>query len=175
MVCLRRRGGTLNHLEYRDGFAGIFAHPYPLDPSYCWHIPVYRSPITGVALRVGYGPLNDKSVDQVVTTWTLCTIPDPVRALREWRRVLKPGGQLLFIEHGRSPQPTVATWQDRLTPVQKVLCGGCHLNRPIDTLIQSAGFQIETLRKFYMKAPRVMGYIYQGMATNVSSRTASTH
>jgi ubiquinone/menaquinone biosynthesis C-methylase UbiE len=84
-------------------------------------------------------PLKDASVDTVVTTWTLCSIPDAPRALFDMRRVLRPNGRLLFVEHGRAPDPNVMWWQDRLTPVWKRLGGGCHLNRAIGTLIKSRG------------------------------------
>ncbi len=88
-------------------------------------------------------PLDDGSVDTVVTTWTLCTIPDPPRALAEMRRVLRPGGALLFVEHGRAPEPGVARWQDRLDPLWSRVAGGCHLNRKIGELISAGGFRIE--------------------------------
>jgi ubiquinone/menaquinone biosynthesis C-methylase UbiE len=90
-------------------------------------------------------PLEDATVDTVVTTWTLCTIPDAGRALSEMRRVLKPGGRLLFVEHGRAPDPNVVWWQDRLTPMWKRLGGGCHLNRAIETLIQGLRISVRTI------------------------------
>jgi len=96
-------------------------------------------------------PLQDASVDTVVTTWTLCSIPDALRALCDMRRVLRPGGRLLFVEHGRAPDPKVIWWQDRLTPVWKRLGGGCHLNRAIGTLIEGAGFQFDRLHTGYMR------------------------
>jgi SAM-dependent methyltransferase len=83
-------------------------------------------------------PLDDASVDTVLTTWTLCSIPDVRAALAEMRRVLKPGGSFLFVEHGRAPEQGVARWQNRLTPVWRPISGGCHLNRPINTLIQNS-------------------------------------
>jgi ubiquinone/menaquinone biosynthesis C-methylase UbiE len=89
-------------------------------------------------------PLEDCSVDTVVTTWTLCTIPEVLAALQEMRRVLKPGGQLLFVEHGQAPEPRVRKWQDRLMPAWKRIGGGCHLNRPIRELIERH-FRIHTL------------------------------
>src|SRR3974390_2201925 len=90
-------------------------------------------------------PLDSASIDTVVTTWTLCTIANAAQALGEMRRVLKPGGALLFVEHGRAPEPGVARWQDRLDPLWSHLAGGCHLNRKIDDLIGRNGFRIETV------------------------------
>jgi ubiquinone/menaquinone biosynthesis C-methylase UbiE len=90
-------------------------------------------------------PLESKCVDTVVTTWTLCSIPDAPQALREMLRVLKPGGHLLFVEHGLAAEPNVRWWQDHITPMWKRIAGGCHLNRAIDTLIEGAGFQLERL------------------------------
>jgi ubiquinone/menaquinone biosynthesis C-methylase UbiE len=109
-------------------------------------------------------PLEDYSVDTVVTTWTLCSIPDANRALHEMRRVLKPGGQLLFVEHGRAPDPGVRWWQDRLTPIWKRLGGGCHLNRAIKDLIENTGFRIERLANGYMRGPKPMTFMYEGSA-----------
>lgn len=109
-------------------------------------------------------PLEDRSVDTVVTTWTLCSIPDVSAALREMRRVLKPTGQLLFVEHGQAPDEGVRQWQDRLTPAWKYIGGGCHLNRPIRALVESAGFSIEQLQTGYMKGPRPMTFMYEGRA-----------
>jgi ubiquinone/menaquinone biosynthesis C-methylase UbiE len=109
-------------------------------------------------------PLKDASVDTVVTTWTLCSIPDLLRALRDMRRVLRPGGRLLFVEHGLAPDPNVIWWQDRLTPVWKRLGGGCHLNRAIGTLIEGAGFQFDRLQTGYMRGPKPMTFMYEGSA-----------
>jgi ubiquinone/menaquinone biosynthesis C-methylase UbiE len=109
-------------------------------------------------------PLEKASFDTVVTTWTLCTIPDADRALREMRRVLKPGGRLLFVEHGRAPDPKVVWWQDRLTPIWKLIGGGCHLNRPISSLIEGAGFRFERLETNYMPGPKPMTFMYEGSA-----------
>jgi ubiquinone/menaquinone biosynthesis C-methylase UbiE len=105
-------------------------------------------------------PLDSASVDTVVTTWTLCTIPDAHRALGELRRVLKPGGALLFVEHGRAPEPGVARWQDRLDPLWRRLAGGCHLNRKIDALITGSGFRIDALAN----TPRTHTFLYEGRA-----------
>jgi ubiquinone/menaquinone biosynthesis C-methylase UbiE len=109
-------------------------------------------------------PLEGGSVDTAVTTWTLCSIPDASRSLHEMRRVLKPTGRLLFVEHGRAPEPNVRRWQDRLTPVWKRVAGGCHLNRAIRTLIESAGFQFERIETGYMRGPRPMVFMYEGSA-----------
>ena len=110
-------------------------------------------------------PLADAAFDTVVMTWTLCSIPDPVAALSEMRRVLKPGGQLLFVEHGLSPEPGVARWQRWLTPCWSHIGGGCHLNRKTDDLIGAAGFSLDTLDTGYIKGPKPWSFMYQGRAT----------
>jgi ubiquinone/menaquinone biosynthesis C-methylase UbiE len=109
-------------------------------------------------------PVEKGSVDTVVTTWTLCSIPDAGRALREMSRVLKPTGRLLFVEHGRAPDPNVRWWQDNLTPVWKRVGGGCHLNRPIKLLIEDAGFEVERCETGYMSGPKPMTFMYEGSA-----------
>jgi ubiquinone/menaquinone biosynthesis C-methylase UbiE len=109
-------------------------------------------------------PLADRSVDTVVTTWTLCSIPDVAKALREARRVLKPGGSLLFVEHGHAPDASVAAWQRRIEPLWKPLAGGCHLTRRIDRLVREAGFEIVELENEYLKGPRPLTYTYCGRA-----------
>jgi ubiquinone/menaquinone biosynthesis C-methylase UbiE len=109
-------------------------------------------------------PFPDRQFDTVITTWTLCSIPAVSTALNEMRRVLKPTGRLLFVEHGRAPEENVRRWQDRLTPVWKCIGGGCHLNRPIRELIEGAGFRIEHLQTGYMKGPKPMTYMYEGRA-----------
>lgn len=109
-------------------------------------------------------PLDDKSINTVLTSWTLCTIPDVQRALGEARRVLKPNGRLLFVEHGLAPDASVQKWQNWLTPAWKRIGGGCHLNRPIRALIESAGFRIERLETGYMNALKPMTFMYEGAA-----------
>jgi ubiquinone/menaquinone biosynthesis C-methylase UbiE len=110
-------------------------------------------------------PLEDQSVDTVLLTFTLCTIPDWHLALEQMSRVLKPGGELLFLEHGESPDDSIRKWQNRVTPGWKKLAGGCHLNRNIADLIRHAGFDIIELENLYVpKAPKIAGYIYKGRA-----------
>jgi len=109
-------------------------------------------------------PLEEASFDTVLTTWSLCSIPDAGAALTEIRRVLKPSGCLLFVEHGRAPDRSVARWQDRITPVWKPIAGGCHLNRPIDALIGQAGFTIADLHAGYMLGPKPFTFMYEGRA-----------
>jgi ubiquinone/menaquinone biosynthesis C-methylase UbiE len=109
-------------------------------------------------------PLDNGSVDTVVTTWTLCSIPDAGRALSEMYRVLNTAGRLLFVEHGRAPEPNVCWWQDHLTPVWKRLGGGCHLNRSIKMLIEDAGFRFERCETGYMRGPKPMTFMYEGSA-----------
>jgi ubiquinone/menaquinone biosynthesis C-methylase UbiE len=109
-------------------------------------------------------PLADDSVDTVVMTWTLCSIPDPLAALREMRRVLKPDGNLCFVEHGLSSDPGVGRWQHRITPAWRRVAGGCHLDRKIDELIRLAGFELTNLHVEYAPGPRAMSHMYEGCA-----------
>jgi len=111
-------------------------------------------------------PFDAGRFDTVTMTWTLCTIPDPVAALREMRRVVKPGGKLLFIEHGRSDDPGVARWQDRWNPIQNVLACGCNVNRKIDALVEQGGFRVGPLERFVAEgAPRMFAEMYRGVGT----------
>ena len=134
-----------------------------------------RAAAAGVSVALVQGsataiPLADHSVDTVVMTWTLCSIPDPLVALREMRRVLKPGGRLLFVEHGLSPEPSVERWQHRLTPMWRHIAGGCHLDRKMDNLMRSAGFDLKDLRTEYARGPRCMTYMYEGCAVCAEHR-----
>jgi ubiquinone/menaquinone biosynthesis C-methylase UbiE len=108
--------------------------------------------------------LDDRSIDTVVSTWTLCSIPDALRALGEARRVLKPGGTLIFVEHGLAPDPAVQRWQRRLNPTWRRVAGGCNLDRRVDRLIREAGFEIVDLHQKYLKGPRPFTYTYCGHA-----------
>jgi ubiquinone/menaquinone biosynthesis C-methylase UbiE len=108
----------------------------------------------------------NRRFDYVISTWTLCTIPDPVLALQEVGRVLKPGGMFLFMEHGRSDDRKIAAWQDRLNPIQNMIGCGCNLNRQIDRLITQSGLTIAHLDRFSMQGvPRLAGEMYRGTAT----------
>jgi ubiquinone/menaquinone biosynthesis C-methylase UbiE len=143
---------------------------YALDPSLeLWKMARQRVrkapfPVEFLAVAAECIPLEDMSIDTVVTTWTLCTIPNPRQALTEMRRVLKPEGRLIFVEHGHSPDSGVLAWQNRLTPVWKRIGGGCHLNRQIDDLIADAGFDITQIERGYSRGPKPMTYLYKGFA-----------
>lgn len=128
----------------------IAAAPFPVD--------VHHLPADG---RL---PFDAGRFDCATVTWTLCTIPDPVAALREAARVLKPAGTLHFIEHGRSDDPRVARWQDRWNPIQRVIGCGCNVNRRIDAIVREGGFALAKLDRFLAEgAPRVFGEMYRGV------------
>jgi ubiquinone/menaquinone biosynthesis C-methylase UbiE len=111
-------------------------------------------------------PFPDASADAALCTWTLCTIPDAVAALREVRRVLRPGGALHFVEHGASPDAGVRRWQDRLNPLQNRLGCGCNLNRDIPALVRAAGLRLDHLDSYYSKGePKPYGWTFEGVAT----------
>ena len=110
-------------------------------------------------------PLEDNSIDTVLVTYTLCTIPEPTPALRQMSRVLRPGGELIFCEHGAAPDASVRRWQDRLNPIWKRLGGGCNLNRPIPALIEAGGFRINDLDTMYIPGWRPASFNYWGTAT----------
>jgi SAM-dependent methyltransferase len=124
-------------------------------------VPVQRSGLDGQSL-----PLADNSYDAALSTWTLCTIPDAAAALREMRRVLKPGGTLHFLEHGLAPDERVRRWQRRLDPLEQRVFGGCHFTRPIIDLLTAAGFTIKDLDVFYEKGPRFAGADSLGTAVS---------
>lgn len=123
-------------------------------------------PVDTVPLVIEQIGAADASFDTVVCTFTLCTIPDPLPALKEMRRVLKHGGELLFCEHGLAPDASIRRWQDRLTPFWKPLAGGCHLNRSIPDLIAAGGFEITELDARYLPGPKPMTYVYSGVAVH---------
>lgn len=165
-------GSGLNIEKYPDAVESIAA----VEPSdKAWELseqrrtasstPIVRSGLDGQHLAEA-----DNSFDMVLTTFTLCTIPDAELALAEAKRVLKPGGRLVFLEHGLSPDQGVAKWQHRLDPLQQRVAGGCHLARDMPELLTSAGFQIDDLEKRYLPGPkfaRPFGYAYSGAATSI--------
>jgi len=159
-------GSGLNLPHYRPGVTRLLA----VEPSKVARrlaqpaLAAVTFPVEFVGLDGQALALPDASVDCVVTTWTLCTIPDPQQALAEFARVLKPGGEFVFVEHGRSPDAAVAKWQDRLDGLQQRIAGGCHLNREIDKLIAAAPLAVASLERFYGEGPRTHAYFYLGVA-----------
>ena len=161
-------GGGLNQ-EFYDtdavtSFAGIDPHDGLLDEAR----DAARKKGWPADIRQGVGediPFPSGSFDSVVCTFTLCSVEDPARVLSEMRRILKPGGQALFLEHGRAPDANVARWQDRIEPVWKPLAGGCHLTRPIGSAFRGAGFEVAPLGQGYLpKAPKFAGWNEWGVA-----------
>ena len=124
--------------------------------------------VTNYVLSGEHLPMDDASYDYVVCTFTLCSIDDPVAALREMARVLRPSGRLLFCEHGLAPDSSVERWQHRLTPFWKPIAGGCHLDRDIPALIREGGFAIDELSEAYLPGPRPMSYVYSGVAQQLA-------
>lgn len=124
-------------------------------------------PVERSSLRAdGELPFDTGRFDCVVTTWTLCSIPEPLRALGEMRRVLKPGGRYLFIEHGCAPTERTAWWQDRLNPLWCRIADGCNMNRAIDRLVVEGGFELATLERFCHRGPGLLAHMYRGVATS---------
>ncbi len=124
------------------------------------HFPVERC----VLDADGELPFDAGRFDTLVTTWTLCSIPDAARALTEMKRVLKPGGRYVFIEHGRAPHANLVRWQDRINPVWRFICDGCNLNRKIDQLVEEAGFEVSKLDRFRADGPAIAAHMYRGVA-----------
>nr|WP_153458941.1 class I SAM-dependent methyltransferase [Sinorhizobium fredii] len=158
-------GSGLNLPFYRPGVREILAlEPDPALLAMARRVPHSEMPINFIEASAEAIPLDDNSVDTVVTTWTLCTIPGAATALAEMRRVLRPEGKLLFVEHGLSPDHGVRRWQDNLTPIRRRIGGGCHLNRPIRLMIEGAGFRIDRIETGYMRGPKPMTFMYEGSA-----------
>jgi len=122
-------------------------------------------PVEHHALRAdGYLPFDAGRFDCAVCTWTLCSIPEPERALLELRRVLRPGGKLFFVEHGRSADSGVARWQDRLNPLWVRLTDGCNMNRPVAEVVRRGGFEVTRLEPFRGRGPRILAEMFRGEA-----------
>ncbi len=161
-------GTGLNLAHYPSGVRKLVA----LDPLDALHARVEARiarapfPVERFALPAEGGlPFEDGRFDCIAMTWTLCSIAEPLPALQEMRRVLRPGGHLLFIEHGLSDDPGVARWQRRVTPLHRRLSCGCNLDRPIDALIRKGGFQLPELKRFVLEqGPRIFTATYQGLA-----------
>ncbi|MGI8493390.1 MAG: class I SAM-dependent methyltransferase [Acidimicrobiales bacterium] len=163
-------GTGLNALHYPPAVIKVVA----IEPSTtCMRLAASR--VAGSATPVELGGLDGQQLDlpsenfdAVLSTWTLCSIPDLAAALGEAQRVLRPGGRLHFVEHGHAPDASVARWQCRIEPVHKRLAGGCHLTRRIPDQIESAGFTIDHLDTYYFQdEPKVFGYTFEGTATKV--------
>ena len=169
-------GSGLNLSHYGPGVRELLA----LEPSpVAWRLArkaVERAPfpVTLVGLDAGSIPLEDASVDGVVSTWTLCTVPDIAAALAEVRRVLRPGGRLLFLEHGLSPRPRVARWQARLDPLHRRCAGGCRLTRDIPRLVRGSGLELTELTEFDLPGPSPATHSFLGVARKASGGAAGT-
>ncbi|MEH6567922.1 MAG: class I SAM-dependent methyltransferase [Halioglobus sp.] len=123
-------------------------------------------PVEFVGLPGEQIPLDENSVDTVMVTYSLCTIPDPIKALEGMARVLRPGGKLVFCEHGMAPDANILKWQNRINPWWMKLAGGCHLNRDIPALVGAGGFVIDEVREMYLpSSPRIASYNYWGTAS----------
>ncbi|MEY9629017.1 class I SAM-dependent methyltransferase [Sinorhizobium fredii] len=158
-------GSGLNLPFYRGAVREVLAlEPDPSLLAMARHVPNSGMQVNFIEASAEAIPLDDRSVDTVVTTWTLCTIPGSHAALSEMRRVLRPQGRLLFVEHGLSPDRGVRWWQDSLTPIWRRISGGCHLNRPIRSMIEDAGFRIDRIETGYMQGPKPMTFMYEGSA-----------
>ncbi|MDJ0642958.1 MAG: class I SAM-dependent methyltransferase [Erythrobacter sp.] len=161
-------GGGINQQYYDvsavSSYAGIDPHAGLLEDT----IAAAKAKGWPADIREGVGeaiPFPDRFFDTVVCTFTLCSVEDPAKVLSEMRRILRPGGQALFLEHGRAPDANVAKWQDRIEPYWKPMAGGCHLTRPIGSAFRGAGFEVEPLGQGYLpKAPKFAGWNEWGVA-----------
>lgn len=161
-------GTGANFLSYTDAITSLTTvDPNPgMNRRARRRIKYLEFPVDARELHCESMPMKDASFDSAVMTFTLCSLSDPVAGLREVLRVLKPGGRLLFLEHGLTDQPTLGRWQQRLTPLQNRLCDGCSLDKPIARMITDAGFAIGELSNYFLDGvPKVYGYMYEGYAT----------
>ena len=174
-VCVQLKGevleigfGTGHNLPYMPASVTRLLAVEPSDRSVGLareRIQAARMPVEVVGLDGQRLPVGDASVDAVLCTWSLCTIPDAVAAVREARRVLRPGGTFHFVEHGRAPDEKVSRWQDRLNGIEQKVAGGCNLNRDITAIIEDGGLRITHLDRYYGKGePKPWGSMYEGVA-----------
>lgn len=160
-------GQNLCHYDHQK-----VKHLWGLDPAAEMH-PKARKRMQAAGLDVDLVPISaeaipreDASFDTVVLTYTLCSIEDPVTAVREIKRVLKPGGQLLYCEHGKAPDPGVAKWQQRLTPAWRKIAGECRMGRDIPSILNAGGFELPDMQQGYIPGPKILCYNYWGVAKN---------
>jgi len=175
MKCVPQASGVVIEIGFGAGhnlpfYSNRVERLIAVDPSVV-SAKLARSRIERVSFPVEYVPLEgeriaapDASVDSVVSTFTLCTIPDVMAALRQVRRVLKPGGRFYFLEHGRSADSGVSRWQDRLNGLQGFLFGGCNLNRDIERLVASSGLILSSIDRYNGQGPRIVATLYRGVA-----------
>jgi len=180
--CVPRASGKVLEVGIGSGLNIPFYSPdldtlVGVDPSVeLWKLGRQRTaaapfPIAYIGGTGEHIPLGDQRFDTVVTTWTLCSIPDPLAALKEMRRVLKPEGCLIFVEHGLAPDRRVQAWQHRLNPLWQRIAGGCNLQRRIDTLIVDAGFRLSQIERRYARGPKLFAFLYTGLARPLDTTT----
>jgi ubiquinone/menaquinone biosynthesis C-methylase UbiE len=162
--------GSGHNLPYYD--AGKVERIWALEPSAemraraAGRVAATSIPLEFLDLPGEQIPLDSESADTILITYTMCTIPDVMKALGEMRRVMKPAGRMIFCEHGEAPDAGVQRWQRRITPVWKAIGGGCHVGRPIPKLIRDAGFVVDDMETMYLPGtPRFAGFNYWGSAT----------
>ena len=163
--------GTGRNLEHYGSGVKSLTGVDPMDasslPKVGARIAEAQFPLERCTLRAdGDLPFDAGRFDCIVTTWTLCSIPEVSVALAEMRRVLKPGGRYVFIEHGRAPGASTAAWQDRINPFWRRLADGCNINRRIDRLVADGGFELASMDRFRAKGPGIFAHMYRGVATH---------
>ena len=159
-------GSGLNLPHYTDAVTSITG----VDPSAELNVmarqraAAINKPVNVLGVSGESIPADDQSFDTIVCTWTLCTIPNPYRAVAEMRRVLKRGGELFFVEHGRADDPAIVKWQSRIEPFWKLVAGGCHLTRRADEMLKDAGFEIVEKTTGYVPGPKIAAFMVHGVA-----------